>query len=131
MVLRDADSANAVVEAGGASIAVGEVYRNGYSDGMNQGYAGAYADGWAAAIATLKISGSGNTATATVGGDQFGSASKSITATPAIKNHNYTASTLSYNGKYYDSKKILIGDDVIVYTASSHTNGAAYISNWS
>lgn len=131
LVLKDADSVNAKVEAGGASIAVGEVYRNGYSDGASQGYAGAYADGWAAAIATLKISGSGNTATATVGGDQFGSVSKSITATPAIKNHSYTASKLSYNGTYYGSKKILIDDNVIVYTESSHTNGAAYISNWS
>ena len=48
-----------------------------YKDGVEA----AYEDGWKDAIATLSLSGSGNTATASVGNETYGSASLSTTAT--------------------------------------------------
>lgn len=48
-----------------------------YKDGVEA----AYENGWKDAIATLSLSGSGNTATASVGNETYGSASLSTTAT--------------------------------------------------
>ena len=100
-------------------------------DAYDAGETAGYKNGWAAAIATLTFTSSGNTVTAKVGNDESGSNSKSLTANLGVKNDNYTRSTLKVNGTTItDSGTTYLDGKPIVYRRSSHSGGTAYIKNW-